>query len=427
MVIEVKLQIDGYLDRPLAGIRIIASNPAVSAFDLIEARKFLFRVREEYPDISFTLDDASGNQVVRGDDVALTNVWERSYFQLALKGNKEVISEGLLSKNTNEFMINLGTPVYDAKTGAIVGVMQGSISLAKISEFVTKLSTNGAIVYVIDTNGSILAHPDLNLVKAHFDMSDVSFVREGLGEKKNGFSIVADKMMGKKLVTYVYDKRTGWLICLEMPYSVISAKTHTLSILLGLATMGILTIDGVLILYIAKRRKTAEMMLALASIDQLTNIANRRHFIEITAHELKLCRLGDSVFCILLIDADHFKSINDTYGHDIGDLVLKKIVEICRANLRDVDFIGRWGGDEFVVLLPGTVLKQGTIVAERICRAVEQSSIQTANGPAHTAVSIGVSQYLCGDIELEDVLKKADIALYEAKRKGKNRVCIMEE
>jgi len=250
---EVKLQIDGYLDRPLTAIRVIAGNPVIKAYDLDQIRPFLVVTQKSYPDVSFTLDDGKGNQVVRGDDVTLVNVWDRAYFQAALKGNEEAISEVLFSKNTNQFVINLGTPVRNTDTGAIIGVMQGSIALTKISEYVTNFSTQGSVAYVIDSAGKILAHPNVQLVTDRFDMSEQSFVKTALAEKRNGFSVVEDKTSGKKLVTYAFDKRTGWLICMEVPYSVITAKTHSLSLVLGAVTIAVLGLVGLLVLVLARR------------------------------------------------------------------------------------------------------------------------------------------------------------------------------
>jgi len=311
-------------------------------------------------------------------------------------------------------------------TGAIVGVMQGAIALTKVSQFVTNLSTNGTVAYVIDSNGKILAHPNVNLVNDHFDISD-SFVKEGLAEKKNGFSIVGSNTAEKKLVTYLYDQRTGWLICLEVPYAVIASKTHTLTVILGLVTVVVLALVGALVLYIAKRKKNEEKLRELATVDELTNIANRRCFIKIAADQMELSRRRGSPFAILMIDADHFKSINDTFGHDIGDFTLKKIVESCCHKLREVDVIGRWGGEEFAVLLPETDLEQGAIVAERIRQAVQATVIPTGKGSARVTISIGVAVNSSEDPDVDAVLKKADVALYAAKVKGRNMVCVMGE
>jgi len=250
---EVKLQIDGYLDRPFGVMEVIASHSAIKAGDLSQMRTFLVQVQKNYPDVSFILSDVKGNQIVRGDNISLSNIGDRPYFQSALKGKEETISDVVFAKNTNRFVISLATPVRDANTGSIIGVMQASVALGKINEFVTKLSTNGTIAYIIDSSGKILAHPDANVAKDRVDMSAVGFVKEGLAEKKNGFSVLNDKTSGEKLVTYAFDNRTGWLICLEVPYSIITAKTHSLSIVLGCVTLVILGVIGLLALIIARR------------------------------------------------------------------------------------------------------------------------------------------------------------------------------
>ena len=249
----VKLQIDGLLDRPFNVIKAIAANPTVKTGDLLQIKTFLVQIQKVYPDASFTFDDVKGNQAVRGDDIALVNIWDRVFFQAALKGNEEVISDVIFSKNTNRFVINLATPVRNTETGSVVGVMQSSITLVKISEFVTNLSTNGIVAYVIDGSGKIMAHPDANLLKERIDMSEVNFVKTGLSEKKNGFLVIDDNSTGKKLVTYQYDKRTGWLICLEVPYAIITAKTHTLFVMLSLITLVVLGIVGLIVFFAVKR------------------------------------------------------------------------------------------------------------------------------------------------------------------------------
>jgi methyl-accepting chemotaxis protein len=253
LAIEVNLQINGYLDKSFIALKTIAANPTVKSFDVPKIKTFLVQVQKVYPENSFTLDDVTGNQVVRGDDIPVANIWERPFYQLALKGQDEVISGVVFSKNSNRFVINLVTPVRDADAaGRVIGIVQGSITLTKISEFVTKLSNDNTIAYVIDSEGKVLAHPDQNLVKDRVDMSEVGFIKQGLSEKKSGFATFEDKEVGKKLVTYVYDDRTGWLICLEVPYTVITEKTHSLLVMMGLVTLVVLVLVGILAFFIAK-------------------------------------------------------------------------------------------------------------------------------------------------------------------------------
>lgn len=253
LVSNVKLEINNYIDQPLVALKAIASSPSVQTFDLPQTKNMLVQVQKKYPDISLILVDNKGNQVVRGDNASLSNIADRAYFQAAFNGGEENISEVVYAKNTNRFIISLATPVRNINTGSIVGVMQGSIALSHISNFVTELSKDGKIAYVVDGGGRILAHPDAQVVKERTDLSNYDFIKTALAEKKNGFAIIDTKESGKKLVAYEYDSRTGWLICLEVPYGLITAKTHSLSVVLVLVTLVALVIIGVFVTVIAKR------------------------------------------------------------------------------------------------------------------------------------------------------------------------------
>ncbi len=252
LAMEVDMQMDGYIDKSFMALKTIAANPTVKEYDLPKVKTYLLQMQKVYPESSFSLDDAKGNQVVRGDNISLANIWERPFYQAALKGQDEAISGVVFSKNSNRAVVNLMTPVRDLNGTNVIGVMQGSLTLTKISEFVEKLSNDGRLAYVIDSEGKILAHPEQNLVKDRADMNEVSFVKEGLSSKKSGFAIVEDKNSGKKIITYVYDDKTGWLICLETPYSVITEKTHALLLMVSLVTLVVLILVGILAFYIAK-------------------------------------------------------------------------------------------------------------------------------------------------------------------------------
>ncbi|HEY3426272.1 MAG TPA: methyl-accepting chemotaxis protein [Negativicutes bacterium] len=249
---QVQAQIEGYLNETFVSLKTIAANSAVKSMDLPQAKAFLTQVQKDRPDNSYTLDDISGNQVARGDGVALITVGERPYFQSALKGNPDSIGDATFATNTNKFVVTLATPVKDTTGNAVTGVLQSSISLVKLSEFVTKLSTNGIIAYIIDTKGKVLAHPNVELVSAQTDMSAASYVKTGLGEQKSGFTTV-DDATGKKIVTYTYDARTGWLICMEVPYTVITAKTHSLFLILGAMILVVSGLVGFLAFFISRK------------------------------------------------------------------------------------------------------------------------------------------------------------------------------
>ncbi|WP_295418484.1 diguanylate cyclase [Sulfurovum sp.] len=152
--------------------------------------------------------------------------------------------------------------------------------------------------------------------------------------------------------------------------------------------------------------------------DALTSLYNRRHLATIVNE------LTQTQFSVVLIDVDHFKNINDNYGHSIGDKVLVKLAEILTDSIRTVDVAVRYGGEEFMVILPNLPISEAAKIAERIRINVEKSTLKYEDIEIKITISIGVSAKLKNTENIEDVFKKADDKLYEAKRAGRNRVCL---
>lgn len=164
----------------------------------------------------------------------------------------------------------------------------------------------------------------------------------------------------------------------------------------------------------------------LSRFDNLTNIYNRRSFYELARIEKALLVRKNLPVSLLMFDFDHFKKINDQYGHSMGDQVLKLGIQEVKTILRSCDILGRYGGEEFIVFLPSTEPADAEGIAERI-REVIKSKQHTFEGKKISfTVSIGCVTELCAKSSLEDLTKTADSMLYEAKRKGRNRVeCII--
>lgn len=156
----------------------------------------------------------------------------------------------------------------------------------------------------------------------------------------------------------------------------------------------------------------------LAGTDALTGAWNRRHFHEVLPQELERAARYGHPLSLLVIDLDLFKSVNDRFGHLTGDRVLQEVADCVRANLRKVDSLTRWGGEEFVVLLPDTTAHNAALLAERIRASIAARAI---DGPGHVTTSIGAAQ-LGADETWEQWLARADAALYRAKQAGRNRV-----
>ncbi len=166
-----------------------------------------------------------------------------------------------------------------------------------------------------------------------------------------------------------------------------------------------------------------EKLLITSQVDGLTNIANRRHLderlVELWEHSL---RYNEDI-SIVMCDIDHFKNVNDTHGHVAGDEVLKKFAHLLKATARGIDKIGRYGGEEFLIVLPGTGLEAALTFAERVRKAIESHTFSYDGGTLNCTASIGVSSWPHQPLHGQDALvNAADKALYAAKKLGRNRV-----
>lgn len=176
---------------------------------------------------------------------------------------------------------------------------------------------------------------------------------------------------------------------------------------------------------ITDRMELQQKVQTLAIQDPLTNCFNRRHFLNLAQHEITIANRYNRPLSLVILDIDHFKKINDEFGHPFGDMVLCQLVETCRHSLRCSDILGRYGGEEFIILFPETAMPGALDVAERLRRTVEQTQIPSKNGPISITLSGGLA---CLDSThdnqtvLQTFIEAADQALYQAKEEGRNRI-----
>jgi diguanylate cyclase (GGDEF)-like protein len=156
----------------------------------------------------------------------------------------------------------------------------------------------------------------------------------------------------------------------------------------------------------------------LSSTDALTGIANRLQIEKSLDNELSQTNHNQQLLSILLLDIDHFKNINDTYGHPIGDEVLQGVAQILRDNTRERDIVGRWGGEEFLIILPETDLSLALRLAEKLRATLAAEQFPTID---QVTASFGVAEAL-DDISARHLVQRVDVALYQAKEQGRNRV-----
>jgi diguanylate cyclase (GGDEF)-like protein len=207
---------------------------------------------------------------------------------------------------------------------------------------------------------------------------------------------------------------------LTLAASLIAFRSVRLEILLTALPAGAITagiVSFTVMRVIGHLRMQQESLERYATVDELTGSPNRRVFLERLEREVnRFARLGTRL-SVVFVDIDHFKKINDLHGHQVGDAVLKEIFARLEESLRAYDFVGRYGGDEFVMALPGNDAEGGAAVAERLRESVQESAVGKISD---VTISLGVAQ-LEESMNAEELIRKADVALYRAKNGGRNR------
>lgn len=243
-----------------------------------------------------------------------------------------------------------------------------------------------------------------------------------------------------KVVKYF---RYGW-ICLfiglflmlarrvpQVLTTLLDGKSNLLdsSLAFVISTLLLVGVIGMKELFIRLNEHRADLD-KLTKFDLLTGAATRHSIIEQGLSEVERCSRLGRPFALLMLDIDHFKSVNDSYGHLAGDEVLKNVVNACKASLRGIDLFGRFGGEEFLAVLPEATLEEATIVANRINKAVESTSTVYKNHKLAVTISIGIASFNQSATERyenvasrhiwDDLMSQADLALYQAKKIGRN-------
>ncbi|WP_295450737.1 sensor domain-containing diguanylate cyclase [uncultured Thiodictyon sp.] len=173
---------------------------------------------------------------------------------------------------------------------------------------------------------------------------------------------------------------------------------------------------------ITERKRLEEQLQQQAAMDGLTGVVNRRRFIELATSEIKRAIRLDHPLGLSIMDLDHFKSINDTHGHTVGDQALIAVTRICQEHIRDIDVLARFGGDEFLVLFPEATPAQVQGIMERVRLALTAQPVDLKGQPVSLTISVGIAGLAGESMSLDALLEQADQALYQAKEAGRNRV-----
>ncbi|MEW8225896.1 MAG: sensor domain-containing diguanylate cyclase [Candidatus Thiodiazotropha endolucinida] len=219
-----------------------------------------------------------------------------------------------------------------------------------------------------------------------------------------------------------------WIFLSHISNSLIEDLTAKRMIVATITYLLLFLVAGVISVLFAKnsvqKKQAFRKLQQYATTDDLTGLANRRELDKVALREFKRATRFTRHLSVLMLDLDHFKAINDTYGHKVGDSVLRHVADICVGSIRGQDFMARYGGEEFTILLPETNIENSSNLAQRICDQIAAMPYQEGQQLISITVSVGASEIEDGDIDFNDLLNRSDKALYEAKKRGRNQVVI---
>jgi diguanylate cyclase (GGDEF)-like protein len=284
-----------------------------------------------------------------------------------------------------------------------------------------------AQLYLIDDTSTVFASnvaqpPSAETLTQRDQQLGTAVAKAGTGSYKSGstpYTFVKTPIPGTPWSYVIAAPTSGVLISL-------SGSSHWLPwLILGCLSVLILIAAWLTIRLLAGRRRLADLnarLIAIARTDPLTGLSNRLHLTETLDKLLANAYVHDYPVCVLMIDIDHFKQVNDTYGHRGGDQALRHVAHRLSASLRDGDLLARWGGEEFLAVLPDTGIVEGTAVAKRLCQLLADVPIEMGaeEAPLWIHTSVGVAEFT--GTTLDELVDRADLGLYEAKAAGRNTV-----
>lgn len=469
--------IDKWKAERQADIRYLASMTGRAGIDLNRIKSEFEQFTLTHPDYD-TLSFIDKSGVIQWNSSGAggsTNVGDRDYFLAAAK-KSDYVSDVIESRVTGRLIVVFISPVV-GPSGDFQGGVAGSVRLNTLDELMHQfqLGTTGE-TYILNRNGYRITKAVPGSDETRLSRQYVTAIFERALANRQDTSAYLNPDGTKVFGAFSWTQDHSWIIVGELAYKEVFRPYYTLLKVMVVITLGILLICYVLALSLTRRmedvighllhgttriregqygyqidrqvidsapselrelsdnfnvmseklQSTVLLLEESAVVDHLTEVYNRR-FLMNEGNKMMMSSLRAGSPCsVLLIDADFFKSVNDRYGHLIGDRVLKHIAEVLVGCVRASDVVARYGGEEFVVLATNCDLQQGQELAERIRTWVESSPYREEAITIRLSVSIGVTQNSTvrqyGTNVLEDMIERADKALYKAKHRGRNRV-----
>ena len=399
--------------------------------DLEEVVRYLQRIKDRYGYFSAFYISARTNNYYYYEGILKQispedehDIWYYDFIRMNRDYDLDVDNDEATSGTLTVFINHR----LEDNLGNFLGVTGVGLQMSEVGETLESYHQRfGHLIYLVDSEGLIQIHPNQDLIEK-INIRDL----EGLDN-------IGDDILKNDDVTHYYEYRTGngevtlsarylpdldWYLIVEQDQTQ-ALETARLGLFgnIGVGLLVTILVIGLVIivvnLYVSKLEETA-------SRDELTGLYNRRKMDELLIREIAFAkRYGDS-FSLMMLDIDYFKSVNDTYGHHAGDHYLVLLAKVLQKEVRVVDFVGRWGGEEFIILLPKTRIDQASVLAERLQKAVEQIQLEIDRGSISRTASIGITSTQSGTMDVDEIIRQADAAMYRAKQDGGNRVVVWD-
>lgn len=395
--------------------------------DVEAVRLYLRNIRDQYGYISaFFVSEQTGNyyyydgilkQISPDDD---HDVWYYNFRELDKPVDLDVDNDEARQGSLTIFINHR----LEASDGTFLGVTGVGLELTDIGKKFNEYREQfGHEIFFVDGRGVVQIHVDTDLVQS-LNISDMEGIGElsdtllNAGEGVNVFEY--DTSEGLYVASSRYFPEFGWyLIVVKNEETSLAGAKMVLwrNILIGASATLVLSI---LLTWIIRRHN--HRLEQLAMTDSLTSLYNRRAFSEMLSREVEIAQRYQRPLSLLMLDVDNFKAVNDRHGHMVGDRVLKRIAAEIRASIRSSDLAGRWGGDEFIVLLLEANEPEALKTAERILHAIQEIRIPHDEEEISVSATIGTASIIDQEVQEDDMIKWADDALLAAKGSGKGRI-----
>jgi diguanylate cyclase (GGDEF)-like protein len=335
------------------------------------------------------------------------------------------VSNVVLSAARGAAVVGFAVP-FETASGRRVFSGAFDVSQTPLGAYMSRvIVVPGRRVYLVDATGTVIANSGPAL-RARTTIGEIDRPLAGVLATRSTGSYASAH--GSRYFVSVAISGTPWRLVVAVPESQLYISVNGSGRWLGWVALVGLAMAGLLIILLGSRLLRSRERLSrlnseldrLARVDSLTGLRNRRDIEERLLAELSAARRHGSSLAVLLIDIDHFKHVNDTQGHQAGDAVLSMIAHTFRSTLRTEDSIGRWGGEEFLAVVPDTDTDGVLAIAERLRAEVAEPGSGSAEPPARITVTIGVAVWTSGGID--DLISRADHALYAGKAAGRNNV-----